>query len=265
MNYTKYQLEGKSNPVNLAITVGVVAVLSMFLGWLYNLIFAAPFMLIYFNFIVSIVLGFTIAISLQILSKLLKIRERKTRLILVLLMLLIFLYSHWIAYVLQLAYGTIPSISEFLNYWIYPQNFFATIVDINTNGTWSFGSSNIPVRGVVLTLIWITEAFIIFFLAINYTLKFPENPFSEKQNKWYPKLTLDFHFNSFYSEDLFLKTLKENGIDLILNSDKGLAYKYAEVSVFHLPHENHQYLSINNIFIEVKNKSKKIQHLSLLQ
>jgi len=256
MKYTKYQLEGKSNPINVTIAASIGIILSIFLGWLYNLTFLIP--IIYFNFIITIGFGFVIAFCVQTIAKLLKIRERKTRLILVLLMLIVAYYSHWIAYILYITSEKIPSISTFLSYLVYPQNFFAIIEEINRYGTWSFGfSSNIPVKGMVLSLIWLAEAAIIFFLTINYTIKFPENPFSEKQNKWFPKLTLDKEFAAFFSEDVFMKGLYKNGINFICNAENGRANKYSEIAIFHLPHEDYQYLAVDTVSIDSGKESKK--------
>ncbi len=256
MNYTKYQLEGTSNPVNVTLAIGIGLIVALFLGWLYNLTFLIP--LIYFNFIITIGFGFVIAIFVQIISKFLKIRERKTRLIMVTILLVVAYYSHWIAYILYISSGTIPSLSNFLSYWIYPQNFFAIIGEINTYGTWSLGfSSETPVRGIVLTLIWLAEAAIIFFLAINYILKFPENPFSEQQNKWFPKLTLDKEFVAFFSADVFMKEIRDGGTNFILKADKGRANKYSEISIFYLPNENNQYLTVDTISIDSKKGSNK--------
>ena len=256
MNYTKYRPEGSFNLVNIGFAFILCLILSLFLGWLYNLTFLIP--IIYFNVLITIGFGFVLAISLQIIAKLLKIRERKTRIYLVIFSTIIAYYSHWIAYILYITSQKIPTLFEFFSYWTYPRNFFLIIDEINTYGTWSFGFSNIPVNGIVLTIIWIVEALIIFFIAINYILKFPENPFSEKLNKWYPKLTLEYDFAPMYSQKKFLSNFKESRINLFLDMDKGLANKFASVSIFYLEGENNQYLAIDTIFIEVRNNAKKI-------
>ncbi len=255
MNYTKYKLEGSSNPINIGFALILCLILSLFLGWLYNLTFLIP--IIYFNVLITVGFGFVLAISLQIITKLLKIRERKTRIYLIIFSTVIAYYSHWIAYIIHITSQKIPNFFEFLNYWIYPQNFFLIVTEINIYGTWSFGFSNILVTGTVLTIIWIVEALIIFFIGINYTIRFPENPFSEKLNKWYPKLTLEYDFASVYSKEKFISNLKENGIDLLLDMDKGFANKFSSISVFYLEAEANQYLTIDTIYIEVRNKAKK--------
>ena len=255
MNYPKYTPEGNTPPINIVIASVLCLSLSMFLGWLYNLTFLIP--IIYFNVLLTVGFGFVLAISLQIIAKFLKIRERKTRIYLIIFSTIIAYYSHWIAYIIYIVTEKIPTLSNFLSYWIYPQKFFLIIAEINTFGTWSIGFSGAIVNGWVLTIIWIAEAFIIFFIAISYTVKFPENPFSEKLNKWYPKLTLEYDFASVYSKKTFIADLKEKGIDIILTMEKGLAYKYARISIFYLEEESSQYLSIDNIYIEVNNKAKK--------
>ncbi|MBJ2176135.1 hypothetical protein JBL43_17925 [Aureibaculum sp. A20] len=255
MNFSKYEAQNHSNPTSAILGFFFIFLISVFLGWLYNLTYLIP--IIYFNFFITVGLGFTVAFSIQITGKIFKITTRTRRLYLTLFSLIIVYYSHWIAFILFTLSGSIPNLNEFTSYFFYPNNFFSIIAEINKYGTWSLGSMDAPVNGLILTAIWIVEALIIFFIAIRYTLLFPENPYSLKFNNWYTKLTLDFDFNSFYTEEKIIANLKEQGIDLISNAEKGLAYKHSKVSIFFLKNEENQYLSIDNIFIEVRNKSKK--------
>ncbi|QCX37087.1 hypothetical protein FF125_01025 [Aureibaculum algae] len=255
MNFSKYKANNQSNPTSAILGFLFIFLISVFLGWLYNLTYLIP--IIYFNVVITIALGFAVAFSVQIAGKIFKITTRARRHYLTIFSLITVYYSHWIAFILFTTTGSIPNASEFISYFFYPNNFFLIIGEINTYGTWSFGTMEAPVNGLILTAIWLIEAIIIFFIAIRYTLLFPENPYSEKFNKWYPKLTLDYDFNSFYSEDKIITNLKEQGIDIISNAEKGLAYKHSKISIFFLKNEENQYLSIDNIFIEVRNKSKK--------
>lgn len=255
MNYTIYKAQNNSNPIYTLMGFLFIFIISIFLGWLYSLTNLIP--IIYLNFLPTIGLGLAIALSIQTAGKLFKITTRKMRFYLTIFSLIIVYYSHWVAFILFIVTGSIPNLMEFINYFFYPQNFFSTIAEINKIGAWSFGTMNTPVNGMILTIVWIIEALIIFFIAIRYTLIFPENPFSEKFNKWYTKLTLDYDFDSFYTEEKIIANLKEQGIELILNTEKGLAYKHSKVSIFYLKNEENQYLSIDNIFIEVRNKSKR--------
>lgn len=255
MKYLQYKVQGVSNPLNIGLAFVVGAIISILLGWLYNLNIYIP--IIYFNFILTIGLGIVTAFCVQILSKILNIREKKTRLILVIFMLIVAYYSQWIAFVLNIVNESFPSITEYLSYWVFPQNLFTIIGEINKYGTWGFGLSGTNlVNDITLTLVWIGELLIIFFIGIRYILNFPENPFSETQNKWFSKLILDREFAAFYSKDVFMEKLNKDGIDIILNAEKGFANKYSEISIFHLPKENFQYLSVDTVTID-KNSKKE--------
>jgi len=255
MNIIKYKPVDNSNPINIGLAFVICLMLSLFLGWVYSLTVLIP--IIYFNWFITIGFGFVMAISLQVLAKLLKIRERKIRLYLIIFSLVIAYYSHWIAYLLILGLQKIPTVFEFLNYWIYPKYFFSNISELNRTGAWSIGVSGLFVKGLVLTLIWIVEALILFFIGITYTNKFPQNPFSEMLNKWYPKFTLEYDFAAIYSKNKIISDFKDNGIDLIFNMDRGLANKYTSISIFYLEGESKQYLSIDTISIGTKNGSSK--------
>ncbi len=255
MKIIEYKPIGNSNPINIGLAFAVCLMLSLFLGWLYSLTALIP--IIYFNWFITIGFGFVMAISLQIMAKLLKIRERKTRLSLIIFSLIVTYYSHWIAYLLILGLQKIPTFFEFLNYWIYPNYFFSNISELNRIGAWSIGVSGLFVKGYVLTIIWIVEALILFFIGITYTNKFPQNPFSETLNKWYPKFRLEYNFAAIYSNNKIISDLKDNGIDLIFNMDRGLANKYTNISIFYLEGESKQYLSIDTISINTRNGSSK--------
>jgi len=255
INIAKYQPASSSNPINIGLTFIICLILSVFYGWLYSLTTLIP--IIYFNWIITIGFGFVMAISLQIIAKLLKIRERKLRIYLIVFSLIIAYYSHWVTYILYLGLQKFPNFFEFFNYWIYPHYFFSNISELNNIGAWSIGVSGLFVKGYILTIIWILEALIIFFIGITYIKKFPENPFSEMLNKWYPKYPLDYSFAAIYSKNKIISDLEESGIDIIFNMDKGLANKYTSISIFYLKGENKQYLSIDTINIGTNNNSQK--------
>ena len=169
MNYIKYQPVGKSNSLNIMLALLLGAALAVVLGWIYNLTFLIP--VIYFNFLLTIGFGLVIAVLVQILAKFFKIRERKTRIYLFIALGIIGYYSHWVAYVLYIVSESIPGTSDFLHYWIYPQNIMGIIGEINKYGTWSFSFlRDAPVNGLTLTVIWLMEVAIIFVIGVRYTM-----------------------------------------------------------------------------------------------
>jgi len=256
LKYLTYKSENNTNPLHIIISILISAVVSFFLGWLYSLMTLMP--IIYIKFFITIGFGYAIAFTVQIVSKLLKIKDKRAKLIIVSVVLIIAYYSHWISFIIQTYTEGFPPFSSYVKYWFSPNSFFEVIAEINKFGTWSFGSiSEVPVNKMLLTLIWVVEAAVIFTIAIAHIFKLPDNPYSEKLNKWYPKMVLVDDFEPIYSSTRFVLNIKEQGIDLILNLATGFPRKYSKISIFYLESESIQYLSIDNVFIETNNNSKK--------
>jgi hypothetical protein len=255
MKYIEYKSIEKSNITNIALAIIICSIIAIFFGWLYSLMGIIP--IVYFNILITIGFGFGLAFTLQIVSKFLKVKDKKTRLIIIIIITIIGYYSHWISFIIQTYSEGFPSFTNYINYWLFPKDFFSVINEINKYGTWGIGFSGVLINGFYLTIIWIIEALVIFFIAIRHTFSFPENPFSEKLNKWYPKIVLKEEFESIYSSKKFMIDIKKEGINLILNLTTGNATKYTRIAVFYLDGEDIQYLSIENVYIEVRNNAKK--------
>lgn len=255
MKYIEYKAEKNSNVLNLVIAILLSAIVSVFLGWIYSVMVYIP--IIYLNFLLVIGAGYLLGISNTIISKFLQIRDTKTRLVLIVISVVVAYYSQWISFIVQTYSEQFPSIGGYLNYWIYPQQLFDAIAEINQYGTWGFGMTDpIFVRGIFLTLIWVAEAAIFLFIPIVYIYNYPENPFSEKFNKWYPKIVLDEEFENVYSANRFISQIEENGIDQIINLKNGLAFQYSKISIFYLEGEDRQYLTVEAVQIDKQEPSK---------
>lgn len=255
MKYIEYKAEKNSNVLNLVIAILLSAIVSVFLGWIYSVMVYIP--IIYLNFLLVIGAGYLLGISNTIISKFLQIRDTKTRLVLIVISVVVAYYSQWISFIVQTYSEQFPSIGGYLNYWIYPQQLFDAIAEINQYGTWGFGMTDpIFVRGIFLTLIWVAEAAIFLFIPIVYIYNYPENPFSEKFIKWYPKVVLDEEFENIYSSKRFISQFEENGMDQILNLKNGLPFQYSKVSIFYLDGADKQYLSIDSVQIDKREPSK---------
>ena len=72
----------------------------------------------------------------------------------------------------------------------YPQDFWASIKDINSYGTWSMSSSHSSAEttsnttGVMLWIVWISEILILTVSTILVTLTRLSHPFIEAENEW---------------------------------------------------------------------------------
>ena len=255
MKFKEYKAEKNTNVLNLVIAIILSAIVSVFLGWIYSVMVYIP--IIYLNILIVVGVGYLLGISNTVLSKFLQIRDKRTRLLLIIFSVFVAYYSQWISFILQTYNSEFPSFESYLSFWIYPQQFFKAIAEINKYGTWGFGMSDpIYVRGIFLSLIWFGEAAILFFISIVYVYRFPENPFSEKFNKWYPKIILDEEFENIYSANRFISQFEEQGIDKILNLKNGMAFQYSKVSIFYLEGEDKQYLSIEYVQIDKREPTK---------
>lgn len=253
MKYIEYKAPSNSNPLNIVISIIIGSVIAFFLGWFYCVSTLIP--IIYFKVLITIGLGFALAFTVQILSKVFIIKDKKSRLIFIGFIVLVAFYSIWIGFIVQTFTEEFPSLKNYADYWILPANLFDNIALINKHGTWGLNFST-AINGITLTIIWIIEAIIIFSIAIGRVYKFPENPFSEKLNKWYPKMILQEEFEPIYSSSRFILNLKEKGTDIIFDLKTGFARKYSEIAVFYLEGEDVQYISINNKFINIKQENK---------
>lgn len=255
MKFKEYKAAKNTNWVNIGLAIIITSSLGVLIGWIYSVMVYIP--IIYLNILIVIGVGYLLGISNTVLSKLLQIRDKRTRLLLIVLSVFVAYYSQWISFILQTYSEQFPSIGSYLSYWIYPQQFFDAIAEINNYGTWGFGMSDpIYVRDIFLSIIWFGEAVILFFVSIAYVYRFPENPFSEKFNKWYPKIVLDEEFENVYSTNRFISQFEEQGIDKILNLKNGLAFQYSKVSIFYIEGEDKQYLSIEYVQIDKREPTK---------
>lgn len=253
MRYNTYSPKGETNKINLICALSFAIIISVFLGWIYTINSYIPFIIIRGS--LAIGFGFVLAYIIQIITNLFNIIEKRTRIIIVSISVLVVFYSSWISFILFIYYGEFPPFFDYIYYWSHPTNFYNSIAEINLNGTWELKGA--IVKKTVLLIVWIIEFLIITTIPILKILRFPENPYSEKLNKWYPKLTLQENFEPVYSKNVFKKNLNENGINAILNMATEFSTKYSTISIFYLEQEDIQYLSIDNIFIDVKNKSKE--------
>lgn len=255
LKFTEYKATKNTNPLSISLAILICSIIGVFLGWIYSVTVYIP--IIYFNILITVGFGLGLVYSIQIVSKVFKIRDKKSRILIVVISVLIAYYSHWISFIVQVYTSEFPSFINYINYWIHPRGIFENISEINKLGTWGFGFSNtLFIRGIVLSIIWLVEAIIIFFIAIGRIFQFPENPFSEKLNKWYPKIALKKEFENIYSSKRFISQIEEKGIDHVLNLEDGLAFKYSKISIFYLEGEDKQYLSIDSVSIDTKNESK---------
>ncbi len=254
MKYLEYKATSKTNIINLITASLFCAVISFLLGWIYSINIFIPF--VYLKALITFGFGITLVYLIQIVSKYFKIIDKNSRLIILIISILIGFYSMWISFVVLVYFNEgFPTFFNYINYWIYPSNIFEAISELNSLGVWEIKNS--IVKGNYLTFVWIVEFLVLSIIPILRVLRFPDNPFSDKFNKWYEKKILKEEFEPIYSANVFIKKIKEEGIESILNLATGFSQKHSKISIFYIEGEDKQYLTVDNIYIEVKNNSKK--------
>jgi|GEM_PF-5637442 hypothetical protein len=252
----EYNPISKNYSVNAFVVLIMGIILAFFGGLIYTVMVFIP--IIYFNFLIIIGISVGISMGSLMLFKLLKIRTKKFRFKLLLIFLTFTYYSQWIGFIIYLQTQEFPSLYLYANYWLYPIGFFENITTINSYGTWSLMNMNSPVNGIFLGGIWMIEILLFYTIAIKFFNMFPENPFSEKINKWYPKFILNKEFRAFYSAEKLRKLLENEGVNAIYNLEKGIPGSYSRISIFYLENEDKQYFTIDTISIDRDNSNAKI-------
>lgn len=252
-----YKESMKVNHFGLIISVGIGIILSLFLGYLYAMVtYAMP--IIYVNILLTFGFGIILGYIVRILVKLTNNRNRRSRLIVGLVIGLFAMYFQWSAFILVLFQDGFPTLHEFLAnlHWItYPDNFIKAVADINHYGSWT--AMGITFKGFVLTLIWIAEAVIIVGLPIISMLRLKPAPFSELLGRWYPKYTLYDDFESIAAVNKFVSELKDNALLAIKDLSGGEGIRYSKIHLFYHKDENVQYIAVDRIFVENQGRGKK--------
>ena len=253
-----------SNDINftrlaLAILIGIVV--SVGLGYLYNLISTfIPF--IYFNVLITIGLGMAIGLCARLISKLCHLSSRKSRLILTSIVIVLTFIFQWVAYLQTVTDGLGLTFGDYLS--SIPATLFGgdkldLLPALYTHGSWGIG--DFIFNKLFLAAVWLVELGIIFCIPIFSVLGLTEFPYSENLSKWYPKFTLSDQFQSIASKKYFLEDHKEDVVNAIRALDQGDGRRHGKVHIYFLEGENDQYLSFEKIFIEGSENKKTSSYL----
>jgi len=258
MSSIKYYQESlKVNSVGILFHLLSSLFFTMLLGYVYTLITVfVP--IIYFNFLVTFGVGLVLGVANRVLARLTNNRNKRSRIVLSLTSGLMVCYFQWTTYIVYLYQGQFPTPMEFFlgNVWIFnPSDFVNAILEINRVGAWSiFG---IQFKGFVLTGIWIIEASILIILPITAIRKTEIYPYSEFLEKWYPKYTLSNDLESISTINKFTNDLSMDAVTAINSLKLGDAFRHTKIHLFYLKDEEHQYLTVEQIFIDGRGSGKK--------
>lgn len=256
-----YKESDKINPVGLAVSLAIVVVSGVILGYIYE---AAIRIMpaVYLNLVTLTGLGLALGYLIKIVSRLTSNRSKRSQIIMAVIAGLIANYAQWTAFVLFVVNGYFPSAGEFLNglSWIlHPGGFLSAVSIINEYGVWAvFG---IVFKDFALTAVWIIEAFIIFaipFLMIFYRKVYP---YSELYHKWYSKFVLSNDFEYLAGTNRFLIMLESNSFEAVWNLSKGDGLRHSKIFLYYLSEEESQYLTVENTYVENRGRGKIIKEI----
>ncbi|MEM6722947.1 MAG: hypothetical protein AAF598_02855 [Bacteroidota bacterium] len=255
---THYQESGRINIGRLGLGLLILILACLVLGYVYSmLIHFIP--LIYFTFFVTVGFGISLAFCFKFTMHLIKNRNEATRYILVLATLFFATYFQWVGFVASVILEGYPNPIEYLNstmLFLNPVGLFALIGEINTYGTWGIGSAGTPINGAILAIIWLAEIIIIGFPLVMAALNYEVNPYSEKLNKWYDKLTINDDFEAVTTTKTVESNLNEGVLEALLALKPGNAFRHSKVHLHFLEGEDDQYLSIDRVYIETGKNDK---------
>ena|GEM_PF-5261152 len=179
--------------------------------------------------------------------------------------------AHWIIYIPTVILDYSDEASSFDFGLIFriaadlvqePDAIWSYIQAFNETGIWSFTSSyssrsdGIPVDGILLAIIWLTEGATILFFAYFAIFGEAKKPYSERQGKWLDKQILPTSIAFVEDADDFKNYLERGDFSALttplpVDADHE---KYATVTLF--PDSFESYVSVENVLTQNK-KSKK--------
>lgn len=223
--------------------------------------------IIYLNFVLLLMFGSFIGLVSYLQAYFGVIRERKYWISLSIVNSVLMWYISWIVYILAISNETsfvsMKGFDVFINLLLKPDFVFQTIHDLSNHGVWtvSFLSSD----SFTYWMVWIIE-FAIFIVAPIMFLKQQSTfPYSELNERWYKEFVLSRDFGSILVFKNALERLETKPIEIIEELGFGKANNYSQISVFYLPNEKVQYISIFHITIDREDKKSKEEIFHLIK
>ncbi|MFI0428327.1 hypothetical protein [Mariniflexile sp. HMF6888] len=257
-----YTESGIAKPLNITLVFlcGLISIL--FFSYFYSLIITyLP--IIYFNFLIVIGFGFTIAFLSRIFNVVFKIRNRRKSIIITIILSLFAIYFQWVSYIFIISFDdydffkTFKEFEYFLSILFRPDIVIENIIEISKVGLWSIGSSNLYIRGFMLWAIWLVEACIIIFVSYNIFKNFNDIPFSEKDNKWFKKEIIDFDFEHIAFKKKFVEEFLLNPFESVNQLKRGDGLRHSKISIFKSETESKNLITIDNVIVTQRGKGKK--------
>ncbi len=139
-----------------------------------------------------------------------------------------------------------------------PSDFWGSINDINSYGTWSFGrSSTTPVTGIMLWIAWIGEIVLLAAMTLLVSVNRVKKPFIEAENEW----AKEYKEGIFAFESFDIKAnqmMIEENPSFILGARPFYGdfakSSYVQVDLFHSSDFMENYITLNQVKYDQKAK-----------
>lgn len=250
---THYEPSGNIDLARTAIGILIAMVLIIPVSFLYNAIISV-IPILYLAVVAPIGYGLLLGLIVRLVLHFGKFRSRQKGFAVAIFLGLAANYTQWMAY---LDFVYVQDVKLYFSSYLATLFGGIGIVDslrivggINEYGTWSLGmSSQTPVNGWLLTVIWILEFAVILIYPLVTIRSRRIQPFSEEQNKFYNQYTLENIFKAFYTPGKAEAALKQNPLDYLKSIDLATNYPGSRVEVFQLPNEAYAFISISRVTV----------------
>ena len=252
-----YKESGIAPPINLLACFLTSTLIIIPVSYFFSLIITyMPF--IYLNMVLVILFGYSISLIVNSISKLFKIRNRNKKVGLTLIVTLFGFYANWVSYFYLITTEKVTlffDISTYINYYLRPDLIVLNILELSKFGTWEIFS--ITFKDSALWIVWIAEFLIIILTSYYGIIKAKEIPFSENDNKWYKKHTIDTDFEPIKFRNDFIDKYSENPFEAICSLGKSDFTRFSKIYVYSSDSETRNLISIDNVLISEGGKGKK--------
>lgn len=251
-----YQESNKINIPKLAIAYIFCFFLAIVLGYVYTMVIVV-IPLVYFRGLITVSVAVLLGFIVRFLSRMTHSRNLKSRYLLIVGLVLFLSYFQWLAFILFFYNERMPSFNLYfanLGMIFSPQDLLASVIEINTFGIWEvFG---IVLNKGLLSLIWISEVVIFLVIPILNIKDTRAYPYSEKQEKWYKKYTIEEEYKVLGSIEQLVTDLNKDALKTIQGLGYGTGSRYTKIHVFYMERSTYHYLDVEKVLIDREGKDE---------
>jgi hypothetical protein len=248
----KYTESGIAPPLNVAALILVAILVSLALGFAYNVLIQL-ISFVYVNVIIVFGFGYILGYVSRWLNLLFKIRSKKKSMLITAVIGVLAVYLQWCCFLYIYFTEDLSPIKDFesiLGIISRPDLLVETMIEINQYGTWMFRDASI--NGTILWCIWLGEALLMIAIPLRLYLLFDVLPFSEADNRWYKKSKIDKEFEYILLRKDFLKLFAENPVEGLNSLGKPDYRRYSEVYIYSDKNRRSFLIAIDNVTVDPK-------------